>query len=326
MVEFEGIQYQTKAELIRFLHENRQLQRAQIIDALRGAGIRVYDSEVRRIVGGPIVPIRRVHANGARLAPRVAHPAMFPPINLDHWGNQPGGTWRLAPMVTQMINLNEGNFFGLTLQNTTHLEFHELRRLVERTIMQNVAAYTKQNQDDFLWATFLLIQTWGGSAARTHTAYMAGHRVEILPVYRAAVTGLLNENQDLIHRATAALNQLEGINRLGRSFATKHIAFWTGKGVKENGLPILDDVISKVLYNKPASRVNYQDYLNFMNLTATSAGVTVGYLERSLFAFARIFWTTRNTRTAIFIQPLQDETDLEVARRLAGNIEIVAEV
>ena len=53
------------------------------------------------------------------------------------------------------------------------------------------------------------------------------------------------------------------IKGLSYSFVPKHICFWSGKGERKEGLPILDDVIAKIVYKvDEAKKVDYETFIN----------------------------------------------------------------
>lgn len=115
---------------------------------------------------------------------------------------------------------------------------------IEHTnIVENIESiirdYSIDKNDEFLKQAFFLIQAWGGSESRHHSPQIDINWAINLPHYRAGVNSILTKNYILGLRKMEAPN----IKGLGRSFATKHLCFWSSQE-----LPIQDVVICTLLY------------------------------------------------------------------------------
>lgn len=158
---------------------------------------------------------------------------------------------------------------------------------LESDIRSLVAGYALDRSEDVLQDVFHKIQIWGGEHGRY--IYVQGPPFdwdEIGPRYRRMVDSCLEEgrNADSLARKAKAMNtamQVQG-RRLGISFITKHVHFWTGPVRGENALPIFDNIMASGL----RLRLKWDHlpvYWRAMEEKAYRLGISVDALERQLF-------------------------------------------
>jgi len=183
------------------------------------------------------------------------------------------------------------------------------------------------SKDILLFEVFKLIQTWGGKSAGSHTLRMVQNwNEDKLKKYKEFVE-LINKN-----RIIASFDYLVITNKicgLSYSFVPKHICFWSGNGDRINGYPILDNVISILVYNtRSAKNVPYEQFINDISNFSKVLNqgkddvdkLNLAQIEMAIFAFSGYYWKTQKTGTKDFkINICEKHKDIEEAIRIADQ-------
>jgi hypothetical protein len=216
--------------------------------------------------------------------------AMFPEIDYKYWLSQ--YNWNDNPGVQGMINLMQNQ--GCISPNITSDN-------IENIIYLEIQKYLIDKNTSNLRNIFALIQTWGGMSARIHSPRIYNNW-ELL----YTESNYLNFVHLVLNRGYAeSFNYLQsdegGIIGLGPSFIAKHICFWSGNGDRKNGLPILDNVIAKLIYAaNQANQIDYGQFISDFESFSQSKNMKPSEVEMALFAFSRYYWATQNTATMLF--------------------------
>lgn len=230
--------------------------------------------------------------------------ATFPEIDYLFWLNN--YSWEGFSSMNRMIT---------TMKNKNYINENINQNNINDKIIENITEYIDNPNDNILFETFKLIQTWGGKSSGKHTLDIVQNwnlntsDKELFTnreKYKKFVEKVLN-NQEI-----ESFNDLLGkhkIKGLSYSFIPKHICFWSGKGNRMNGLPILDDVIAKIIYKvNSAKDVIYEEFINDMKHQShiinknrkESERLTLSEIEMALFSFAGNYWQTGKTGTREF--------------------------
>jgi hypothetical protein len=240
--------------------------------------------------------------------------ADFPKIDYQYWFNN--YSWEGFSSMKGMIS---------TMINKAYIDLDITELNITDKISQKIIEYSSKPNDDLLFEIFKLIQTWGGKSAGRHTLNIVQNwNVSNILKYKTFVDTIKN---DRVVDSFNYLIKIEKIKGLSYSFVPKHICFWSGKGDRTNGYPILDDVIAILVYNtKPAKNVSYEVFINDISNFAKKINkdlsedkqLTMAQIEMALFAFSGYYWKTRKTGTNEFkINKLQNHKDLEEAIRIS---------
>lgn len=212
--------------------------------------------------------------------------AIFPDIDYPFWLSQ--YNWDNIGTVSRMIT---------NMRNRGYLNASITPKNITDEIKKEIQNYINENGSSSLKHIFLLIQTWGGASARIHTPRIYEHWEENTTegIYVSFVNAVLSGDYvGSFH----VLNQVDGI---GPSFIAKHICFWSGKGNRLKGIPILDDVIAKLIYLKRSARnVDYGNFIVDFEKKSTIEKLKPAELEMALFAFCGYYWDTAKTATKEF--------------------------
>lgn len=242
--------------------------------------------------------------------------AVFPEIDYQFWLSK--YDWNIVSSIKRKITLMQNKGCISPEINTQNIS-----NVIESEIVDFLKDKNKTNLKDIC----ALIQTWGGSSARQYSPVIYDgweinsyegiylHFVELIINNKPAdaYSYLINKGQPLI-------------KGLSFSFIPKHICFWTGKGDRTNGTPILDDVISKLIYSeKQSSKVDYGSFLTDFQSFANSKSMNSSEVEMALFAFSGFYWSTGKTATKLFNSHIDmNSKDYEqaslIAERYSENI------
>ena len=225
--------------------------------------------------------------------------AIFPGINYSYWFKN--NNWeKRSSIQTMLSNLKNKNLIDedITIAN------------IKYRIQIEVEQYLITASENALLNAFINIQVWGGSSARIHRPKIIQNFLAHKKKYRNAVDLILKNE---ISHAFKYLNNEGKIEGLGLSFIPKHICYWSGKGIRIEGAPILDNVISKILYNKPVNNIDYDTFIIEMNVFSKSINMKPAEVEIALFSFAQNYWETNKTRTNKFRKVIEDNKDELVA-------------
>ncbi|MHA8093235.1 hypothetical protein V7S78_12035 [Aquirufa regiilacus] len=236
--------------------------------------------------------------------------AIFPDIDYHFWLSQ--YNWDNIGTVRRMIT---------NMRNRGYLNAVITPENITNEIKTEIQNYLKGNDSSRLRYIFLLIQTWGGASARIHTPsiYEQWEENETEGIYLSFVNAVLSGDYvGSFH----VLNQVHGI---GPSFIAKHICFWSGKGDRQKGIPILDDVIAKTIYaRRHAIRVSYGIFIGDFEKIANEKKLKPAEVEMALFAFCREYWETAKTATWEFKPQINENSKdydqaMLIVKRFMGN-------
>ncbi|MFD3393410.1 hypothetical protein U0R10_02135 [Aquirufa sp. OSTEICH-129V] len=235
--------------------------------------------------------------------------AFFPEIDYKYWLSK--YDWNIVSSIKRKITL---------MQNKGCISTEITTANISSVIESEIDDYLKKKNNTNLKDICALIQTWGGSSARQYSPLIYDswelnsyedkylHFVELIIKNKPAdaYSYLINGGKPII-------------KGLSYSFIPKHICFWTGKGDRTNGTPILDDVISKLVYSeKNSSKVNYSAFLTGFESFAHSKGMKSSEVEMALFAFSGYYWGTGKTATKSFNPQIDNKSkDFEQANLIA---------
>ncbi len=253
--------------------------------------------------------------------------ATFPNIDYSFWLKN--YSWENFSSMNGMIT---------TMKNKKYINNNITPENITSNIQLKIESYIKKNDDDVLFEIFKLIQTWGGKSSGSNTLKICEEWENVIQndvyktykdKYREFVRLMLdgksidsfysmtNKNivMDKIQNKNIGLN----IKGLSFSFVPKHICFWSGQGDRTKGLPILDDVIAKIVYKvNKAENVDYNTFIEDINTLIASLNANLdeenkfipSHIEMALFAFSGNYWETTKTATKeIRSNPKIEKTD-----------------
>lgn len=259
----------------------------------------------------------------------------FPNIDYIFWRSK--YSWEDFSSMKAMIS---------TLKNKNLISQDVIQENITEKIKDEILSYLDENNDETLFHIFKLIQTWGGKSSGNHTLKIINEWLLPNPndlfetncaKYKSFVHSIINidpeksfysqTNTEPIIDLVTGKKLNTKILGLSYSFVPKHICFWSGKGERSEGLPILDDVIAKIVYKvSTASKVDYSTFISDMNDQAlkinssltSSEILTATDIEMALFAFSGNYWDTRKTATKDLIRnPKIISDDINEAKKIA---------
>jgi hypothetical protein len=249
----------------------------------------------------------------------------LPPINVCYWKSKNVYYSSTELSVEVRTGLKNSRKAGLL----DHLipAFKTNSDVVE-TIIQLISSRNTASDysDQALLTIFDLIQGWGGATGRWPYIVPQGqpHRPfneSFVDSYRKAVHYLFEMqkngvNQQLIQFANASICELP---RVGESFSSKHLLFWS-LGLKLTPkLSIFDSRIKLLMAGssscKPSS-ISYIEFLNTLEESSSALDVPSEEYERALFAFSKNYFP--NDSLKIKEEPLLAE-DCDIALALTAN-------
>jgi hypothetical protein len=241
--------------------------------------------------------------------------ADFPKIDYYHWYNN--YSWEGFSSMRKMIT---------TMINKSYIDLDVNEENITQKIDFKIKEYNSKVNDNLLFEIFKLIQTWGGKSSGSHTLNIIENwNDSSLYKYRTFVEKIKNNK---VTESFHYLVKKEKIKGLSYSFVPKHICFWSGNGDRIEGLPILDNVIAKLIYNTNRARnVSYEEFIedvsNFaleLNKNLDKEPLNMAQIEMALFAFSGYYWKTGKTGTNEFkINDLQYHKDFEEAIRISNR-------
>lgn len=235
--------------------------------------------------------------------------AVFPEIDYKYWLSK--YDWNIVSSIKRKITL---------MQNKGCIRPEITTENISSVIESEIEVFLTNKNSANLKDICALIQTWGGSSARQYSPviYDSWEINSYENIYLHFVELILNNKPaDAYYYLINKRKPI--IKGLSYSFIPKHICFWTGKGDRTNGTPILDDVISKLVYSeKNSSKVNYSAFLTEFESFAHSKGMKSSEVEMALFAFSGYYWGTGNTATKSFNPQIDNKSkDFEQANLIA---------
>lgn len=268
--------------------------------------------------------------------------AEFPNIDYRFWFER--YSWEGFSSINGMIT---------TMKNKNLIEESINKENITKEIQAKITSYIKKNNDEILFDIFKLIQTWGGKSAGKHTLNMThdwenkkqfdffeNYKDKYREFVRLILEGKPIESFYLMTRKKKIFNLSDKLNHglkikgLSYSFVPKHICFWSGYGDRTKGLPILDDVIAKIVYKvDKAEFVDYETFINDMEEQVTVLNLklekeenyyTSTQIEMALFAFSGNYWETMKTGTSeLKKNPKIKSKDITQAKLIGSAFEII---
>ena len=207
--------------------------------------------------------------------------------------------------VDKIVESSVNNFFKPRMDD--YFESSELENplqgykklsKVEEDLFNKISSFSniEDISDEELINIFHTIQMWGGWEGRYIFVQDGGFEKNFdIETYRTLVSRCLNLEK---HRLLDWVNTVskwtfecnKGINRFNTSFSTKHVRFWLYKKLKDDTLPIFDDVIRSGFNNIQGNdlknnRENLEFYWKQMIEKSKKEGITLNQLERLLFNY-----------------------------------------
>jgi hypothetical protein len=238
----------------------------------------------------------------------------FPKINYHYWLKN--YSWEGFSSMRGMIT---------TMNNKKYIDNDINEQNITERIKLNIQKYNSEPNDVLLFEILKLIQTWGGKSAGRHTlSIVQNWDKEDLLKYKVFVDKINSNNTIDSFNYLVFQNKIKG---LSYSFVPKHICFWSGNGDRLKGYPILDDVISILVYNtKSAKNVSYGKFIEDISEFAIEINknfdkqdqLSLAQIEMAIFSFSGYYWKTRKTATSEFkITDLKNHIDFEEAVRIS---------
>jgi len=252
--------------------------------------------------------------------------ATFPNIDYSFWFEN--YSWENFSSMNGMIT---------TMKNKKFISEDINQNNITDNIKTRIESYIIDKSDEILFEIFKLIQTWGGKSSGKYTLKITNEWENIIEndffksnkeKYKEFVRLILEDKPidsfnwmtnkrevfDKIEKKNLGIN----IKGLSYSFVPKHICFWSGKGERKEGLPILDDVIAKIVYKvDEAKKVDYETFINDIKQYALSKNLTPSQIEMALFTFAGNYWDTQKTATIEQkVNPKIKDKDLNEVREI----------
>ena len=239
--------------------------------------------------------------------------AVFPEIDYQYWLSQ--YDWNNLGTVPGMIT---------TMKNWKALPEDVTPQNITDHIKEKIQHYIKEQDISVLKSICLYIQTWGGKSAGNHTRSIIDNW-ELL----SSENKYLNFVQlvligDSVNSYSYLQSRESKIKGLGPSFIAKHICFWSGNGDRINGLPILDNVIAKLIYASSESKqINYGQFISDFESFSQSINMKPSEVEMALFAFSGYYWGTGNTATKTFNPQIDNKSkDYDQAHLIAERYSV----
>jgi hypothetical protein len=236
----------------------------------------------------------------------------FPNINYTFWMDQNpfyGDNPIPATMRTSLIHYayRPGLIDDIIL-NIDNLLCSELVREIQNGI-ENVVNNNLINNEVLVLRIFDLIQGWGGRMGKgpyvPFSSPVRNQTTEWFHIYQSAIRLAIQGDPN-------SLREFIRIPKIGESFGTKHMHFWSKFGAGQP-VPIYDVRIKTLLYFEQRGIPNYQTYINHIAEEAHINHLTMEEIERALFAFSTNYFS--NNKLIIKANYLF-EVDLEVAQDL----------
>ena len=239
----------------------------------------------------------------------------FPKIDFHYWSNKNDYFSNNELLETIKIGLDharKGGLIGPILDSITLKSNRTLVNLIESKIQLHDDV--NKFSDDDLLIIFDLIQGWGGKMGKTPYVKPQNGPTRLTwkplaQTYRESIGICFKGNFEYLQ----FLNGLLAIPGIGESFATKHMFFWTEYGPRRQAIPIYDARIKLLLCLHDRKAVDYQTFYASMKKMANETQITVGLLERALFAFSQNYFPNKNL---LIKQNVSDTADIDEAQFL----------
>jgi hypothetical protein len=238
--------------------------------------------------------------------------ASFPNIDYKFWLNN--YSWENFSSMNKMIK---------TMINKKYISSAITPKNISENIQIKIESYIENNNDEILFEIFKLIQTWGGKSTGSNTLKISEEWENVIEndlyktykdkyreFIRLVLDGKSIDSFYLMTNKKKVIDKIQdkniGINIKGLSFSfvPKHICFWSGLGDRTQGLPILDDVIAKIVYKvNKAEAVDFKTFIEDINKLILNLNENLdeekkfipSHIEMALFAFSGNYWETMKT-------------------------------
>lgn len=179
--------------------------------------------------------------------------------------------------------------------------------------------------DDELLIIFDLIQGWGGATGRWPYIYPKDKPYRLFSpsfclIYRQAILQLfyMRKNGVTPDLITAVNRKICELPRVGESFSSKHLQFWSIGLDLTPKLAIFDSRIKQLMAGASKCKISSISYINFIETLESEAsrlGTSSEIYERALFAFSKNYFPNESLKmkTSFGFQE-----DIEVAISLAN--------
>jgi hypothetical protein len=237
----------------------------------------------------------------------------FPNINYQYWSQQNPFYQNLPIFETIRTSLthyaSRPGLINDVIDRIETLTCLELVNLIQTEIKEIINEDQIEN-DIRILRVFDLIQGWGGKMGKSpYVPY-------VNPVRNNPNTWIHNYKLGIqlsIQGNPEGLTHFENIPKIGVSFGSKHLSFWSRFGGNNNAIPIYDARIQTLLYFNQPGIPSYSDYIRDMVEFSNNIGIDINQLEMALFGFSSNYFPNNNLN---IIQNFEDNTDENEARNL----------
>lgn len=210
----------------------------------------------------------------------------FPNINYQYWSQQNPFYQNNPIFETIRTSLtryaSRPGLINDVIERIENLTCLELVDLIQSEIEDIVNNDLIEN-DVRILRVFDLIQGWGGKMGKSpYVPYINPIRnrsEEWIHNYKMGIRLSIQGNPE-------GLNHFIAIHKIGVSFGSKHLSFWSRFGGNNVSIPIYDARIQTLLYYNQNGVPTYTDYINDMLQFADNIGININELEMALFAFS----------------------------------------
>ena len=236
----------------------------------------------------------------------------YPNINYHFWMNRNpfyGHNPIPATMRTSLAHYaSRPGLINDVILNIDNLLCSELVQEIKNGI-ENVVNNNLFDNEDLVLRIFDLIQGWGGKMGKgPYVPFQNPVRDQInnwIHIYQSAIRLAIQGNPN-------SLREFIRIPKIGESFGTKHMHFWSKYGAGQP-VPIYDLRIKTLLYFTSSRIPNYQTYINEISKQAQINNLVMEEIERALFAFSTNYFPNNKLRIKA---NYSSDVDLDIAQDL----------
>jgi hypothetical protein len=236
----------------------------------------------------------------------------LPPINYHFWMNRNpfyGDNPIPETMRTSLVHYaSRPGLINDVILNMDNLLCSELVQKIKSGI-ENVVNNNLFENEALILRIFDLIHGWGGKMGK-------GPYVPFQNPVRNQTDNWCHIYQSAIRLAIQgdpnSLREFIRIPKIGESFGTKHMHFWSKYGAGQP-VPIYDLRIKTLLYFTDNRFPSYQTYINDISQEAQNNNLAMEDIERALFAFSTNYFPNNNLRIKT---NYSSDVDLDIAQNL----------
>lgn len=236
----------------------------------------------------------------------------FPNINYHFWMNRNpfyGHNPIPATMRTSLVHYaSRPGLINDVILNIDNLLCSELVQEIKNGI-EDVVNNNLFDNEALILRIFDLIQGWGGKMGKgPYVPYQNPVRNQTnywFHIYQSAIRLAVQGDPN-------SLREFIRIPKIGESFGTKHMHFWSKYGAGQP-VPIYDLRIKTLLYFTGNRIPNYQTYINDISQQAQINGLVMEEIERALFAFSNNYFPNNKL---IIKANYSSDVDLDIAQDL----------